>query len=641
MSQRENKPFALRVRLVSSLFFMGLVGVGVRVWFLQTTRHDELSRLSRDEYLKDLQIPAERGNIYDRNGEQLARSINVPSVYANPRKFNDPREAARQIAKALDLDLHTVYRRLASDRVFVWLKRQVNPKERERVEALNLQGVSVTYEPRRFYPNRELAAHLLGFCGIDANGLEGVERELDSTLAGEPQVIEAMRDALGNAILPSGIDTDEARGGDVNLTIDLRLQHAAQRALARVVEETRARAATAIILDARNPDVLAMAVEPVFNPNEPGSASADVLRNRTVTDMFEPGSTVKPLVMAAALEADAVEPTEKIFCENGAYTIGNHIIRDSKAHGWLSLGDIIAFSSNPGAAKIGEALGSQKLYAALNAYGFGRRTGIELPGETAGMLRPAASWSQVGIATISFGHGVAVNALQLAAAYRVLANGGVYIAPSLLSDGARARSNRVLSASTVAKVIPMMERVVSSEGTGWRASVPGYRVAGKTGTANKVDAVTGGYSADRFVAVFAGFLPANDPAVVIVVAVDEPQDVHSGGAVAAPVFAEIGEATMRYLGVVPTQSLMTATAKPVAMLEELDTIVEPPSVPTKNGIPSFVGLTARAALARFVEAGVGFDLEMQGSGRVVAQKPLPGTPRDGVRRITLVMGNGG
>jgi len=642
--------FIMRARIAAVGLVLALIGIGVRVGTLQIGRYEELSRLARDEYLKDLRVPARRGHIYDKNGKPLAISVDVPSVYANPSVIQDPREAARSLAKIMDLDLDTVYRRLASDKLFVWIARQVTPDVSEKVAALEIEGVAITKESRRFYPNRELGAHVIGFTGVDAKGLAGIEREFDHVLAGEPQVVVAVRDARGRVVLAADVDPERrSTGSDVHLTLDLRLQHAAQRALETIVEDTHAAAAVAVVLDVPTGGVLAMAVEPAFNPNEPSQVSAAVRRNRVVTDMFEPGSTMKPLVVAGALEAGTIQAGSKIFCENGKYPVGNHTIRDAKPNGWLSLNQIIAKSSNIGAAKVGQSLGPTRLAATLRSVGFGKRTGITFPGETAGSMRDPATWSQVGNATISFGYGIAVSAVQLAVAYRVLASGGRYDPPVLVRavetpDGKvetlrAGDGHQVFSAETTARVTTMMETAVASGGTAWRAAVPGYRVAGKTGTAYKVDTVTGGYSADRFVAVFGGFLPAAEPRVVIVVVVDEPTTVHSGSAVAAPVFSVIGEAAMRYLGIVPTEPLSATASAPFAPLEETAVAVtvgaEADVGPDR--VPSFLGLTARQVLARYAEVGRGLNLEMRGSGLVVEQMPVPGTQRGRGGLVTLVM----
>ncbi len=647
--------FGLRVRFFFGVVALGLFAAGVRLVDLQVVRGEELRRLSREEHLADLRVPARRGHIYDRHNKPLAISVDVPSVYANPSAILDARAAARTLAPLLAVDVDLLYQRLASDRLFVWLKRQISPAVAERVAAAHVAGVGVTKESHRFYPSREVAAHVIGFAGVDGRGLEGIEKQFDETLYGEPQVVMAVRDGRGRAVLGSAMDREaRALGADVVLTVDAQIAHAAEEALRRGVAEAGAKAGSAVVLHVPTGEVLALANTPDFNPNEAAQAAPDARRNRAITDMFEPGSTFKPLVVAAALETRALAPDAIVFCENGAFQVGDHTIRDSKPYGWMGLGAILAHSSNIGAAKVGLELGAVRLHAALKSYGLGERSGITLPGETSGVVHAPQAWSKVELATISFGHGVAVSALQLATAYRVLASGGRYDPPVLVRsisrpDGQVERpaspvGGRVLRKDTTLRVSRMLETAVGADATGSLAAVPGFRVAGKTGTAQKVDPVTGGYSRDRTLALFAGFLPAEAPVVVITVVVDEPKVAHSGGAVAAPIFAEIAEATMLLLGVVPSAPLAPKVA---VMTPRVD--AEGEATPTVDvagvaaldaapqGVPSFVGLSAREAVARSLGAGQLVALEMQGSGRVVRQEPAAGQPPGQSARVRLIL----
>ncbi len=655
MDGRDRKRFAARVKLVSVGMTLALGVAAARTFELQVRDHESLARLSREQYLNEVKIPARRGNIYDQTGKPLAISVDVPSIYVSPADVVDPRAAARALAPVVELPLDVVYAKLGSSRLFAWLKRQVSPEMAAAVKALGLPGVHLTSEPRRFYPNRELAAHVLGFTGIDARGLEGIEKSLEGALAGEPQVASVVRDGRGRAVLSASLDPDRlASGADVHLTLDARIQHAAEVALKKAVSTTRARAATAVALDVQSADVLAMAVYPGFNPNTAAETAAERRRNRAVTDVFEPGSSMKPLVTAVALDDGKLKADSIIFCENGSLTIGQHTIRDTSSHGWLSLTGIIEKSSNIGAAKIGQTLGRERLGAALRAYGFGQKSGATFPGEVSGLLRDPSSWSEVGVATISYGHGVAVTALQLAAAYRVLAAEGAYKEPRLVAridgrggeadGGALRRERQVLRAQTTRRLRGMLEAAVGSEGTGTLANVPGYRVAGKTGTAQKIDPVSGGYSSDKFVAVFAGFAPAEAPRVVVVVAVDEPVIEHTGGAVAAPVFADIVGAALRYLGVPPTGfgEEPRPAARVAAALERARAAAANEAAPTRDGpraapgaVPSFLGLTAREAVEQFALVGRGLDLSMAGTGRVVRQDPPAGADRAKLARLTL------
>lgn len=650
--------FVQRVRTVFAIFAVGLVLVGLRAMQLQIDQHEHLSQLAQEQYLNTVKIPARRGHIYDRNGTPLAVSVDVPSVFANPAMVEDAASAARRLAPILQLPKQALHERLASERYFVWLKRQVTPDVAESVRALKIKGISITKEPRRFYPNREVGAQLIGFTGRDGQGLEGIEKALDTALVGHPQMVAAMRDARGRAVLGGGLDPlQRARGQDVYLTLDLPIQHLTEQALARVMQSTHAKSASAVVLDVASAEVLAMAVVPTYNPNRAAQASPGARRNRVLTDIYEPGSVIKPLVVGSALDSRALSPNAQIFCENGKFKIGRHTINDTSPHGLMSLTEIIAKSSNIGMAKIAQTMGKNELERSLRSFGFGQRTNIGFPGEVQGVLRPSSSWSELETATIAFGQAMAVNGLQMAAAYRVLAADGAYKKPQLVRamEGANQRlqpmhtsSERpVLTWETAQQVTRMLEAASGPTGsTGRLASVPGYRVAGKTGTAQKADPLTGGYSRDRYIALFVGFLPVDAPRVVISVAVDEPMTNHYGGVVAAPVFAEIGAAVMQRLGVIATEAIdekplpvaaqqpskdsspptqnpvVTANAQPLAPKMVPVTLHQP-----ANGLtPSFLGLTSRQAIERYTQAHVLGDLNLQGTGTVIRQEPPAGTP---------------
>ncbi|MEO1170964.1 MAG: penicillin-binding transpeptidase domain-containing protein, partial [Myxococcota bacterium] len=381
---------------------------------------------------------------------------------------------------------------------------------------------------------------------------------------------------------------------------------------------------------------------------EAGAFDAAARRNRAVTDMFEPGSTLKPLVIARALDTGAVAENAIIFCENGKLEVSGHTIRDGKGYGWLSLEKIIEKSSNIGAARIGQALGRQRLGELLFDLGFGRRSGIGLPGETPGIVRPSKSWSEVGLVNISFGHGVALSAVQLAAAYRSLAADGLYLTPTLVADAEDREERRVFSRGATAKVAKMMVKATGAEGTGALAAIDGYRVAGKTGTAQKIDPVSGGYSREAHVAVFAGFVPADDPAAVIVVVVDEAKPLYSGGKVAAPVFASVARATMRELSRVPDESLLAdpvvADIAPEVAVGALprgqDVALAAALAAARGGTPSFVGMTAREVLDAYSRRELTASLELSGTGVVTEQSPRPGAPLKGPLKLSLSPGEG-
>ena len=661
------EPPTSRIVAVAGLLLLALVGIAYRTVRLQVTEHDHLSRLAQEQYLGYVKIPARRGNIYDATGAPLAVTTDVPSVFANPAAIADAEEVARQLSPLLRLSAASIAQRLQGGRYFVWLKRHVSHEIGEKVILLKLAGVHLTEEPQRSYPNREVAAHVLGFTGLDGDGLEGLEAELDRHLVGAPQMVASLRDARGRGVLAGGLDVDKrARGGDVTLTVDAHIQHLAEQALARVVAATGAKGASAVVLDVESATVMALANAPLFNAADGPRASPEKRRNRAVADWVEPGSTLKPLVVAAALDANAVAPHTRLFCEEGRYAIRGHVIGDTHPHGWLTLTEILAKSSNIGMAKIAERFGRPEMEDALRRFGMGNKSGIECPGEVAGLLRSAAGWSDLEAATVAFGQGIAVNLVQLAAAYRALAADGEYKAPRIVrairrGDGHEVRrpppeQRRAVSVDSARRVTRMLEAaIMPSGGTGRLAAVEGFRVAGKTGTAQKADPAARGYSKDRYVALFAGYLPAEAPRAAIVVAVDEPKTNHYGGVVAAPVFSEIGAAVMHRMGVMasadvaqtpPSKEEAAAMRRtPVALSRPVDHDVGVPAnavnAAPKSGLPSFMGLTARQATDRFVTVGKQAELRFTGVGpQVVRQEPGPGH-KGHLEVVHLVMGEPG
>lgn len=650
-----NRSIRIRVRVLSGVFCLGLIAVGLRAGCLQLSPNERLAELSARQSHREVQIPSTRGDILDRHGKLLAGSVDTFSIFAEPRRIdpNLARSHAEELARITGEPFRTLYQRLVSDRSFVWLARQRSPEVRDMVLALRFAGVGVRKEPKRYYPERELAAHLLGFTNVDGHGLEGIERRFNDLLAGAPKSVEVMRDALGRYLLFDDASRDTLiKGQSVRLTLDSAIQHSAEMALRDAMKQFDAVSGVAVVLGVEDASVLAMAVEPHFNPNEVGGSDAATRRNRAVTDVFEPGSTLKPFVIGRALDRGTVAENAIIFCENGQLEIDGHTIRDGKGYGWLGLDTIIQKSSNIGAIRVGQSLGRRELGRLLSDLGFGRRTGIELPGETAGIVRNHESWSDVGLANISFGHGVAVSALQLAAGYRTLAADGEYLEPRLVdavigpageSAPPPRESRRVFSRGAVARLRRALQLATGPGGTGTRAQIEGYAVAGKTGTAQKVDRISGGYSNEAFISVFAGFVPADDPSVVIVVAIDDPKPVHGGGAVAAPVFSQIARETMRELGRVPDDSLIPSAEVVEVVPEEAasalpsghEAALQAALAAAKGGTPSFIGMTAHQAVERYARASLRVPLSIEGSGVVVAQKPGPGQPVQGGLVLTL------
>jgi len=556
--------FLLMVGMV--LVFLAVV---VQAYRIQIRHGTDLRKEAEEIYRKRIAKFPTRGSIFDRNGDVLAISYPVNSVYARPREVKDPAAASRILSGPLNLPPRRILKKLQRrNSSFVWLKRQVIPPVSEKILELRLPGIHVAQESRRFYPNLELACHLLGFVGVDGKGLEGLEFQYDRVLHGEKTYILRDVDALNRPLAPvQGILDSERDGNHLVLTIHKQIQHVVETHLKRAVKDHSARAAMAVVLDPKTGEILAMANVPGFNPNVFSQFPRSAMRNRCVTDAYEPGSTFKTFLLAAALEEGLFKPDQILFCENGTFRVYDRIIHDVKRHGWLTLQGILQRSSNIGAAKVGLQLGPKRFYRYLKGFGFGRPTEVDLPGEASGVVRPPERWSPVDLATISFGQGISATALQLAVAYGSIANRGVRMRPFLVKEildphGQTIRRvapkevGRVISPQTAQTLTRMLTSVVSEKGTGARAALEGFRVAGKTGTAQKPDLRAGGYRKDRYTASFAGFVPAEDPRICLVVLVDEPKEEIYGGQVAAPLFREIARDVLGILGVYADRRLL-------------------------------------------------------------------------------------
>ena len=497
-----------------------------------------------------------RGTIYDVKGNTLAESIEVDSVYARPEDVENPSRTAKELAHILNLDKGSLTKKLKSRKGFLWVKRQVTPKETSRIKESKLRGIYFLKEsrriyPQRFYPHSHLAAHLVGFVGIDSKGLEGIEARYDAVLSGDTKRLILEKDAFGREIITEvPIPGKSAQNYTLSLTIDTNIQYVVEVELKRAVEGKGAKKGMAVVMDPMSGKILAMANYPSFNPNRFWDYPPLTWRNRAITDVFEPGSIFKVFLASAALEEKVVKKHDIFFCQNGSYTISNKTIRDVKKYGWLSLEHIIKYSSNIGAAKIAQRVGSEKLYHYIREFGFGNKTGIDLPGEAKGIVRPYRTWSNVGLANIAFGQGIAVTSVQLIAAISSIANGGNLLKPyvvdrivdpkgKVVKQSQPVIIKRVLSKETAEIVTSILKGVVKEGGTGTKAALPHYDVAGKTGTAQKVDGLVGGYYEDRFISSFMGYVPSNQPRLVILVVIDEPQGIPYGGSVAGPVFRNI------------------------------------------------------------------------------------------------------
>lgn len=641
MKNRRQRWFRARIALLGVCIMCVALLVVVRAFHVQIASGDRLRGMAEDQHLRHLRVSPRRGAIYDRHGAELAVSVDVESVYANPRRLKameqDPQTVARRIAKVLDVDREQLAKRLGSHRYFVWIERRVSPNEATRIRELDIPGVELTSEARRYYPNRHLAAHLLGFADIDGRGIEGIELAYEDRLRGLDRRVEAIRDRRGHVVFAD--DMEDARtiqGQSVVLTIDKAIQHIAERELALGVRTFEARGGSVVVMDPSTGEILALANYPPFNPNEPSKHPTAHRRNRAVVDRFEPGSTVKPFTMAAALAAGAVKPNQSINCENGVTRMGGRLLHDAHPYEWLTPTQILAYSSNIGTAKIAQDLGKKELYRAFRRFGFGEPTGIRVPGETAGILRHYRRWYEIDTAAVSFGQGMSVTNVQLATAMSAIANGGRLMQPMLvrrMSDGHGAtieenkpRVRRQVVPRRVAKLVgQMLTAVTEPGGTAIEAAVDGYLVAGKTGTAQKADYVHGGYAKDKWLASFIGFAPADRPSVVISVVIDEPVIAHYGGTVAGPVFRRIAEVTLRHMGIAPEgrQAVLAKKKEQRVPAAEAGPVLEDEAVEKgESAVPNVRSLPLRqAVIALHAQSLVA---EVQGSGLVVTQDPAPG-----------------
>ena len=678
---RINRWVRVRVALLTVLLLAGAGAVVRRAYELQIERGATLREMAEEQYLRNIRLAPKRGTIYDRHGAELAVSVDVDSVWANPRLMRaegyDPVLATERLAQVLPIDRDRILTRLSSDRYFVWIERHVTPAQAAVVRELAIPGVSMSREAKRYYPNRELAAHLLGFANIDGSGIEGLELSFDERLRGSVNAVPAIRDRRGRVVFSEQLlDDRAAQGEDLHLTIDKTIQYIAERELELAVRTFEARAASIVVMDPRNGEILALANYPTFNPNDPGQAPAAMRRNRAVTDRFEPGSTIKPFTVAGALGMGTIRSDELIDCENGAMEVAEYTIHDSHAYDTLTPAQVLAFSSNIGTAKIGNSMGRAGLFRTLRRFGFGSPTGLPVPGETGGSLRHYRRWYDMDAATIAFGQGVSVTTVQLAAATSAIANGGRLMRPILVRRVTDAEGETIeetlpvvrrqaVPRGTARLVGDMLTAVTGPGGTGVQAAIDGYLVAGKTGTAQKADYVAGGYLEDRWLASFTGFVPADDPRLVIAVVVDEPVIAHYGGEVAGPVFRRVGEAALRHLGApagAGGEALATAAreqrerreaaeraereaARDARAGDDADAHGDEP-VPAitrrlpeegETTVPDLYGQTARTVLIGMQAASL--VPEISGSGVVVSMIPPPGevVPRGTGVRVVLEM----
>ncbi|HEX9627146.1 MAG TPA: penicillin-binding protein 2 [Acidiferrobacterales bacterium] len=530
----------------------GFALLGARAVFLQAFNAEYLQGQGNARHLRVVEDNSHRGMILDRNDEPLAVSTPVDSVWAHPGELGAERAKWPALARALGMpvrDLAQLVSRHAG-REFMYLRRHVTPDTAERIRALGVAGVALTREYRRYYPAGEVAGHVIGFTNIDDQGQEGLELAYDSWLRAIPGKKRVLKDRFGNIVETVESVSLPVPGKDLVLSLDRRIQYLAYRELKAAVAEHGARGGSAIVLDARTGEILALANEPGFNPNNRSRLDSQRFRNRAVTDVFEPGSTLKPFTVAAALESGKYAPDTPIDTAPGLLRVGHNTVRDIRNHGRLTVAEVIEKSSNVGASKIAFGMGKQALWAMFRDVGFGAGTGIGLPGEASGQLSPPGRWVPIEQATVSFGYGISVTALQLAHAYAALANDGVLVPLTLTRRDQPVKGDPVMSVTTARQVRAMLELAVSADGTGSAARVPHYRIAGKTGTVHKLSG--GSYAENNYIASFAGFAPASDPRLVMMVMIDDPSgSAYFGGQIAAPVFSRVMAGALRLLNISP------------------------------------------------------------------------------------------
>jgi cell division protein FtsI (penicillin-binding protein 3) len=666
--QQEVRAVRRRIRFIAGCFIVLCAVLALRAFYLQVLSAPQWQERARNQHRKIIPLTPQRGALFDAQGEALAVSLEADSAYVNPEFLHRIlaqqadgagrlSQMAAAIAPLIGEKPQWVLERMQRDKKFVWLKRRMAPDRAAALRALELPGVFFTREHKRWYPNGRVGSQVIGFSGIDNRGLEGLERRYDPLIAGDGGYLVTRKDASGRS-LGSGERVEAGRRGrDLYLTIDKQIQYIAEHELAEAVTSSKARGGVAVVMEPATGRVLAMASQPDYDPNQFGRFPAATRRNRVVCDSYEPGSTFKLFLLAAALNEELFKPQQQIDCtKSGHYAIGGKVIHDHRALGVLTVADVLKFSSNIGCAKIAQQLGRETFYRYLREFGFGQLTQIDFDGEVGGLLRAPQDWFEIDLAAISFGQGVTVTPLQLATATCAVVNGGRLMQPYLVERIVDPRTGaeqlhsprevrQVLRPAVAQQLRDMMVRVADVDGTGSRARVPGFLVGGKTGTAQKVDPVTGTYSVDKRVSSFVGFAPAEAPRLVVLVALDEPRGEVYGGILAAPVFSRIVEQTLRYLRVAPTQPLEDAsrTARPSsppprevapALLSEM------PPVPTQNGapqsrMPDFKGLTARDVLALMARSGL--NLRIEGYGRVVRQQPAAGQALDATTPLTLYL----
>lgn len=649
----DNSRTAKRIFLVGGFLALCFGMLFCRAISFRLKDNGQLENVALRQYRTAVRESTKRGKILDRKGRELAFDMKVDSIFANPMEIESPVKAAEDLSTALGVNRKKLLDRLSAKRKFVWVKRRASDDESAVVDTLKLKGVYKMRESKRFYPGKKLASSVLGAVGFDSEPLGGIELAYDDKLSTRKGPVNFRRDARGHLYL-SPTDDEDPSLYSVKLTIDSTLQYITERELEKGVKSSRSKSGVAIVVDVKTGELLAMASYPTFNPNEYSKYPFSHWKNRAVADLYEPGSTFKAIVVAAALEAGVVKPEDVVNCENGKIRIGNHTVGDAHPHGKLTVADVIKVSSNIGAYKIERKLGKDALYSAILGFGFGKETGIDLPGESAGISSPPAKWSPLQYATIAFGQGIATTPLQMTMAFAAIANGGYLLKPYIVKqvvsnedevifEGNRHVVGNPISPATSKTMTELLRRVVSEDGTGPLAYSSEYIMAGKTGTAQMANPRTGGYMKGKYHSSFIGFAPADNPIIAVYVSFDEPMGkYYYGGQIAAPVFREIVESTLHYFKV-PANTMQVSNdvlnqLPPKKVHGELATIDGGGAEVLDAGIqrnmfisekggkrwmmPDVRGLTSRNILAG--SRNIEIDWQFEGSGIAVSQSVDPG-----------------
>ena len=645
MRDEPKKRVRLRIITLVVFFYLGFIGISFRTYQLQVLEKDRLQAIARQQYLRKFALKSPRGVIYDVNMSELAVNRKGFSI-ARTEKVKDPRTVAIKLSKILDIDQDKLERKLREDENFVWLTRQVSEEQGEAVKVLGIDGITALPEERRYYPGGDMLGQILGFTGLDGEGLEGVEKLYEKQLRGKPRFLTVERDNRGALMMYTDEEDKSGQSASVVLTIDQALQHVAEQKVKEAVAKYGAKRGCLIALDPKKGNILAFAIYPGFDPNHYSEYRGKGWRVWPLTDVYEPGSTFKVITFSSAIEEHKVNPDDKINCEHGAYVVSGDTIHDMHVYDILTAAEVIIKSSNIGAAKVAERLGAETFYNHIVDFGFGQRTGIDFPGEGKGLVRPLKQWYPITLRTVGFGQGISVTPLQMVVALSAVANGGELIKPYMVEklvypDGTEQMLGRptaikqVISPATSKEMVELLSRVVT-EGTGKAAAIPGYTVAGKTGTAQKARPGYAGYEPGKWVCSFMGFAPTEDPKVAMIVLIDEPQvDYATGGLIAAPVFQEVVKYALTTMGVLPSAAtageFSDLTRKFEPVVKQLNN--ENKTSPEPGKIPDFKGLNLREALKLAMDLGQ--QARIQGSGWVVEQDPAPGSSPNGQINLKL------